>query len=202
MKGSTHAVIGANTVWIISLFSGFSGNPFLLIAGAFGGLLPDLDASDAKIKHLEIGYGKGRNRMAIKPFYLPSMIISSLFKHRGILHSFLAVILVGWGSYWLFLFLSQWVSFLAQEFWMVLTLGYFSHLVADGITHHGVPLLWPWNRNIHLLPRLLRFRTGSFMETVIFIVLLLTLGLFVLSSYQSLNLSGLVLLNSSRNVLY
>jgi len=109
---------------------------------------------------------------------------------------------VGWGSYFLFLFLSQWVSFLTQEFWLVLTLGYLSHLVADGITKYGVPVFWPWNRNIHLLPRLLRFRMGSFTETIIFIVLLFTLGLFVLNSYQNLNLSELVLANGGGNMIY
>jgi len=192
MKGSTHAVVGANTIWILTLISGFSWNPLLLLAGALGGLLPDLDASDSKIKHLEVGYGRGKNRLAVKPFYLPSWIISSIFKHRGVLHSLLTVILVGWGSFFLFLFLSHWISFLAEEFWLVLTLGYASHLAADGLTKHGVPLLWPWNHNFHFLPKFLRFRTGSLPEIIIFVFLLLTLGLFILESYQYLDILGLV----------
>lgn len=192
MKGSTHALAGANTVWILTLFGGFSWNPFLLLAGALGGLLPDLDASESKIKHLEVGWGRGKNRMAIKPFYLPSWIISSLFKHRGVLHSLFALILVGWGSFLLFLFLSQWVNFLASEFWLVLTLGYASHLATDGLTRYGLPLFWPWQRNIHFLPRFLRIRTGSLIEMIIFVILLLTLGLFVLESFSYLNFSSLV----------
>lgn len=192
MKGSTHAVVGANTVWILTLISGFSWNPLLLLAGALGGLLPDLDASESKIKHLEVGYGKGKNRIAIKPFYLPSWIISSIFKHRGVLHSILAVIFVGWGSFFLFLFLSQWIDFLATEFWLVLTMGYASHLIADGLTRYGVPLFWPWNRNFHLLPRFLRFKTGSLPEVIIFVILLLTLGLFILNSYRYLDFSALL----------
>ncbi|MFA6525304.1 MAG: metal-dependent hydrolase [Patescibacteria group bacterium] len=188
MKGSTHAVIGANTVWVLALFSGFSWNPFLILVGALGGLLPDLDASDSKIKHLEVGYGKGKNRIALKPFYLISWIVSSVFKHRGAFHSLLAVILVGWGSFFLFLFLGQWVEILSHEFWLVLTLGYASHIIADGMTHHGVPLLWPWKWNFHFLPKPFRIKTGGITERILYVVLLLILALFVLNSYASMQI--------------
>ncbi|MBU2236308.1 metal-dependent hydrolase [Patescibacteria group bacterium] len=183
MKGSTHAIIGANTVWVLAIFPGFSWNPFLLLAGTIGGLLPDLDASDSKIKHLEIGYGKGKRRVAFKPFYLISWIVSSVFKHRGAFHSILAVILMGWGSFFLFLFLSQWIEFLRHEFWLVLTLGYASHLIADGMTHHGIPLLWPWKGRFHFLPKSFRIKTGAVTERILYVMLLLTLALFVMNSY-------------------
>jgi inner membrane protein len=188
MKGSTHAVIGANTVWILALIPGFSWNPLLILVGALGGLLPDLDASNSKIKHLEIGYGTGKSRLALKPFYLVSLFISSIFKHRGVFHSILAIILVGWGSYILFLFLSQWMEILAHLFWLALTLGYASHLIADGMTHHGIPLFWPWQRNIHFLPKPMRIRTGGIIEKIIYVSFLLILVLFLINSYSMMRI--------------
>src|SRR5581483_12262227 len=41
--------------------------------------------------------------------------------------------------------------------------GYLSHLAADALTIRGIPLWWPGQDapSLHLLPRLLRVRTGS-----------------------------------------
>src|SRR3972149_6822331 len=42
---------------------------------------------------------------------------------------------------------------------------YLSHLIADALTVQGVPLAWPVShKNINLLPRALRERTGSWAE--------------------------------------
>lgn len=54
-------------------------------------------------------------------------------------------------------------------------LGYGSHLALDAMTRHGVPLLpsrgrdgrWTLKRRRHLLPRSLRFVTGSAAEDVL-----------------------------------
>lgn len=188
MKGTSHAIIGANSVWILALLPDFSWNPLLLAVGAFGALLPDLDASDAKIKHLEVGYGKGKNRLAIKPFYLPSWIISSIFKHRAVLHSLFTTIIVGFSGYYLVQYLNQWVSFLNAEFWLVLMLGYLSHLLADGLTKSGVPLLWPWSHKFHLLPRSLCVKTGSLPENLISVLALAGVVIFVLLASQNFSL--------------
>jgi inner membrane protein len=51
-------------------------------------------------------------------------------------------------------------------------LGYLSHVaLADALTIAGVPLLWPWRKKFHLLPRPLRIRTGGLVEQLIGLVL-------------------------------
>jgi membrane-bound metal-dependent hydrolase YbcI (DUF457 family) len=46
--------------------------------------------------------------------------------------------------------------------------GYISHLAADALTIRGIPLCWPGTGrpSLHLLPGLLRVRTGGAGETV------------------------------------
>jgi membrane-bound metal-dependent hydrolase YbcI (DUF457 family) len=51
------------------------------------------------------------------------------------------------------------------------SIGYLAHLLADAMTVHGVPLLWPLDFDIHLLPRPLRIRTGSFAEYAVIVAL-------------------------------
>ena len=61
------------------------------------------------------------------------------------------------------------------EYGAALLLGYGSHLALDAMTRHGVPLLpargrdgrWGFGRRSHLLPRPLRFVTGSDAENVL-----------------------------------
>jgi membrane-bound metal-dependent hydrolase YbcI (DUF457 family) len=46
--------------------------------------------------------------------------------------------------------------------------GYGSHILADACTLSGVPLFGPFTRrDFHLLPKMLRLRTGGFMEFVV-----------------------------------
>ena len=61
------------------------------------------------------------------------------------------------------------------EYGAVALLGYGSHLALDAMTRHGIPLLpsrgrdgrWTLKRRRHLLPRSLRFVTGSAAEDVL-----------------------------------
>jgi len=39
--------------------------------------------------------------------------------------------------------------------------GYVSHLVTDALTAHGIPLLWPDDRRVYLLPERYRISTGG-----------------------------------------
>ena len=97
-------------------------------------------------------------------------------KHRGILHSGLAGLivlvlgaLIGWR-----------VGYL--DVGLAFGLGYLSHVaLADAMTIHGVPLLWPIKAQFHLLPKGLRVRTGGPVEGLIFLCgTLLLIGLFFL----------------------
>lgn len=64
-------------------------------------------------------------------------------------------------------------------------IGYVMHLVADGLTKHGVPHpLWPLvRRDIHLAPRGLRFLTGGAAERVLALAVVAGLGLYLNAAY-------------------
>lgn len=183
MRGRTHAVIGANMVWIASwLIADFSWNPLLIPIGALGALMPDLDSPESLIKHLRVSLGSRKDRLEVKPFALPSLIFSTLFGHRGVLHSLLATVVVALGAYVLVAKYHTEVPFLTQEFSIVLTLGYASHLVADSCTHHGVRWLWPWDRRFHILPRPMQWSVnstkGAIIESILSVIFVGTLALW------------------------
>lgn len=86
MTWRTHALLGVGSLWLlqpvphgIGTGDGVSNVGLLAAAAAFGALLPDLDASESRIKHLSPGWG-------IEPFALPSLLLHRAFGHRGLLH--------------------------------------------------------------------------------------------------------------------
>ena len=161
MTWPTHTLFGISTLWLLAPLPPELLNTevgVLAVAAALGALLPDLDASESKIKHLKIP------NTQIKPFMLPALIVSRSDQHRGLLHSF-----AGLGMMALF--------FLPATFWVgwapatALLLGYFSHLMADAATKSGVRLLYPSRHKFHLLPPRWRFTTGSMAEDVLLVPL-------------------------------
>ncbi len=134
--------------------------------GAFGSLLPDLDASESKIKRLSV--------VGITPFAPLSVGLNRRFGHRGALHS-----LLGWGiASLVFLPLGFFFSLGVS---LALSLGYGSHLVADACTKSGIPAFYPKGKRIHLLPRALRLTTGSLAEEAFLVALGLLLFALLLS---------------------
>jgi len=171
MNGHTHALFGATTVALANTIHPFitphlwrdvpTGAVLALGVGILGALLPDIDANESSIKH-ELG--------------LAGSVISGGLrllgvKHRGLTHTGLAaaVILVAGvlvGS-----------RFGFADVGLAFGLGYLSHLIADGLTLTGIPLLAPFYRkNIHLLPKPLRIRTGSAAESLVFLSVALALA--------------------------
>jgi inner membrane protein len=55
-------------------------------------------------------------------------------------------------------------------------LGFLTHLVADGLTKVGLPLIPSARLRLHLLPRPLRIRTGSSAETAVTVAYTVALG--------------------------
>lgn len=171
MTWPTHALFGISTLWLLApLPPDVLGYDFSTLAAcaAFGALLPDLDASESKIKHLKL---LGTN---FKPFLLPSQIVHRSDQHRGLLHS-----LCGMGvaatcalpfGIWL-----GWAPVAA------LVLGYLSHLVADSATKSGLRVFYPSPTRFHLLPRALRITTGSSAEESLIPVLAAGVILLLLS---------------------
>ncbi len=141
----------------------------LLMCGAaaiLGSLVPDLDAEDATILR-EVGIWGALVKVGMKVLGL---------KHRGVLHSGAAILIVAiiaeiggglWG-YW--------------DVGIAFSLGYFSHVaIADAMTISGVPLLWPHKFRFHLLPRFMRLRTGGLVEKLV--VMVVMAAVILLSPY-------------------
>ena len=133
MTWPTHTLFGISTLWLLAplppeiLHADFG---VLAAASAFFALLPDLDASESKIKHLKIP------NTQIKPFMLPALVVGRSNQHCGLLHSFAGLGMMA-------------VFFISAAFWIgwapvvALLMGYFSHLLADAATKSGVRLLYP-----------------------------------------------------------
>lgn len=86
----------------------------------FGCVLPDVD-------HTESTLGK---RMRVL-----SVPISLIFGHRGVFHSLLACLFIGYAAYEL---QTWWLNYIA--------FGYFLHLIGDYLTPSGIPLLYPYKK--------------------------------------------------------
>ncbi len=171
MRGTTHAAIGANAVWIPVLM-GSTVAPWLVGIGALAALLPDLDASESKIKNLTFGGYVGGTRVGFKPFAPVAMVISAAFGHRGVLHSLMFVAILGVGV--------ALIPMATQVIWLVILAGYFSHLAIDGLTKSGIEFFWPIRIRIGLLPKMLRVKTGGIID-----YLLLALGIFGVVTFLS-----------------
>lgn len=145
MMGHTHILIGLGAgLLVAAAASAAPGDAVALVAVAgASALMPDIDHPGGLI----------RGRLGVVGhvglFWL---------SHRGLTHT-LAV----WG-----------LLTLAALVWLpvplaaALAAGYGSHILADMLTRAGLPVLWPVSsRSFHLLPRLLRVKTGGFIEAVI-----------------------------------
>jgi len=84
MMGRTHALLGALSAGALLPSVSPDRLALWMALGAFGSLLPDLDASESKIKRLSV--------VGITPFAPLSVGLNRRFGHRGALHS-----LLGWG---------------------------------------------------------------------------------------------------------
>lgn len=159
---------------------GVTVSPALLGLMALGGLFPDIDASDAKIKHLKIPLSAKRQDLYIKPFLPLSEGFHLIFGHRGAMHSLLALLLFA-------VFSLAGCHSLGGSGWLCLAflLGYFSHLVADSLTKSGTPLLYPYKKTVGFLPKRIAFRTGSAAEVFLFIVLALFVALWLIRYEKS-----------------
>lgn len=136
----THLIIA---LFFILLFFNSASLIFIIIF-LFASIIPDIDSPFSKVgKHFRF--------------------FNFFMKHRGIIHSFTFLFLIG-----IFLF------FFAREILFPFVFGYSLHLILDGITIQGIRPFYP-----------IRFRIGGFMKTgkiienVFFIVFLLA-DLFLL----------------------
>lgn len=159
MRGPTHALAGACTAGLFLAFNIPHSQPLILLSAVsgFAALLPDLDNTQSMAENITI--------LGIKPLKGPAFIFEKIFKHRGYMHSLLAVALV---CFILLGFLPQ----IPKDVDLAIIFGYLSHLVTDGITVEGVPWFYPLETFRTILPRFLRITTGSLMENLFFVSLI------------------------------
>lgn len=101
--------------------------------------------------------------VAVATSRLPDLLEFGPIPHRGPTHWLLtAIALIVGTSY----------ALAGRDYGAAVTLGlavgYLGHLAADGMTLNGVPFLWPiWREDLHLLPRPMRVRMGSPVDTLL-----------------------------------
>lgn len=166
MRGPTHALAGAGTAAIFLAIPGLQSTPLLLLSliGAFAALVPDLDNSESTLENLRVG--------GIRIFKGPAFIIDKMFKHRGYLHSLLALALLAF-------VLLGFFPILPKDVVIVILLGYLSHIALDSLTPIGIPWLYPLDHNFRLLPKILCITTGSLGEMAFFVLLVVLYAIFL-----------------------
>lgn len=149
MMGATHAALGALVGTALAAATHSPPDQAALLVGAavLASLLPDVDHPKAAI----------RQKLGIA-----GHVAFFWLRHRGITHT-----LCLWGLVSVAALIA-----LPQPLALAISAGYASHLLSDCLTLSGLPLLMPLShRMIHLLPRPLRVRTGSLMESLLFLAI-------------------------------
>jgi inner membrane protein len=168
MRWDTHVLGGINSLWLLTIIP-HQSDPVVWIlcvgSAGLGALLPDLDASESKIKHLGVA--------GVKPFTLPTLALHQALGHRGMLHSLAGLVIVSTAALPLVMCWPWPIS-------LGLILGYASHLAVDASTRSGIPLLYPRPQRSHLMPQSLRLLTGSSLEDLLLVLFALPAALFVL----------------------
>lgn len=165
----THVSMGFATAFSVALLPK-SINPFFFIPDIFtlslifvivfvSSLAPDFDEPNSYLS----------KRF---PWVIISVILSSFTKHRGITHYataslFYSFIVFAIASVFLHLEVFKYAYLLP-----FLILPYLAHSLGDGCTKGGVPrFYYPFSKKTFwLLPKPLRFYTGSFIETIYFLI--------------------------------
>ena len=131
----THIAVA---VFVGFLLLNFVSDPaFFFISVVVVTFIPDLDSFNSKIG---------------KKFF--SRVLTAFTKHRGIMHSFLFMILAYFVLYFYFKIIS--FGFLV---------GYGTHLVCDSVTRQGIRIFYPFKFKIRGL-----LKTGGKFESFLFLI--------------------------------
>lgn len=185
MTGRTHdlAAFTALNLTIISqpLPQMSLATAILALSACFiGGLAPDLDQPTANLwRRLPLGQ------------FIGSFIAPIMGRHRFISHSLVGIFIFGVTTKILLNWMSTFVIVDIDIVWNAFLIGFISHLIADSLTHDGVPWLFPIPINFGFLPfKALRIKTGGFLEKYLIFPTLLGLNIYLFFSenqfYQEL----------------
>jgi membrane-bound metal-dependent hydrolase YbcI (DUF457 family) len=175
MTWRTHIAVGTNALWLAGLFGPIDQSILVLLPVAIiASILPDIDATSAKIHYI----GGGALGLFRGAFY------GKYFHHRGIMHSFPVALL-----FFIILMLVFWRSYPALPF--VFAASYFSHSIIDGF-NASVGYLYPFvHKRFALVPKSLRTPVGGIADAAF-----LFAGLFGILVFCYLFRTQLIPMNS------
>lgn len=184
MNATTHSVFGVGALAGASLILGPEPTWYAYPVAVVAALTPDVDNPRSKL-----GNGLGRVRspflnLLTRPFSWALRAVSfALFKtvgHRTLTHS-----LIGLGTFSALAGL-LWRAFpvAGSGIFVALVAGYASHLVADALNIRGVPLLWPADGTVRLLPG--GVRSGGPAELALALCAAVTTGYLVYLAHPAL----------------
>lgn len=174
----------------------------LIGCSIFGSLVPDVDHPKSKLNqkilpvqnkffkvfvYLLIGAGllyleTKINSQALRILGI-TLIITGLSQHRGFTHSILGLIFYTSAVY---LAVMQYGIKEAEEIYIGFAIGYISHLLADFMTKGGIPIFYPFGKNISFP---IAIKTGGVLEKII----LLGTGIYsVYTLLEHINLKNLL----------
>lgn len=162
MNYITHSIGGVGAGLLVLSAAGYGSNEIAqaaIMSGALvGSLFPDIDHQQSYISHKAP---------------VASLAASTVFKHRGFLHSPVFILLAGMlltaGSRTM---LSGSQLLLANQFILGFIPGMLSHIILDSFNKQGIPWLWPYKKRF----RLLTIRTDSIMETAFAVLISILIG--------------------------
>ncbi|ODS35662.1 MAG: hypothetical protein A7316_03490 [Candidatus Altiarchaeales archaeon WOR_SM1_86-2] len=146
MMSYTHITFGILFFLLFGSVLGIEADYTLIGVAAFFALLADIDHPKSAIGML---------------FYPVSTWISQRYDHRTITHSMKVFLPLTFAALIFTPFYGVGAAF-------AVIIGYLSHLVADGMTVTGCPLLYPDPRPFWFLPKQLLIKTGGWQELVMF----------------------------------
>ena len=167
MIGRTHVaggVLAAEATWTAS--HGMTPQTMLLVGAAavLGSILPDIDHPQSLIASSSL-----TSRVAATTVY-------AVTRHRGITHTTVFAGGISFLCWWL---LTKYTAVLgAQQISYGLCAGMLSHLILDSLNEKGIMWLWPFSAK-HI--SIGGIRTGSFVETIFRLILVVISGLWFLS---------------------
>jgi membrane-bound metal-dependent hydrolase YbcI (DUF457 family) len=147
MTWKTHVAVGANAVWLTILTGQFDQKILIYLPVAIlASLLPDIDASSAKIHY--IGHGTlGAFRGLFQGKY---------FHHRGLMHSLFVT------AIFLFILTVIFKDSAYPAIPYIFAASYLSHPLIDGLNYSKVGYFYPFTlRKFSLLPKVLRTQIGG-----------------------------------------
>lgn len=145
-----------------------------IFANLVGGITPDIDQPTAPFwRNLPVGK------------YLGKIFDKMLGGHRFITHSILGLIIFGYLSKLLLVFLRPVMTTInADLVWWAFMVGMISHLVMDTLTKEGVPWLLPIPIKFGIPPfRKWRVTTGEWVESRIVFTALIIVNIFLYVLY-------------------